>query len=138
MTPDRRSLGVGLLCLFVAIIPLSAYADGVGAACTPCPQFPVCQPPLYNQEFGCVPTPLFPPPPPLISPIISAPVISYCPPSAPGAKVKRRSAPVAQRGETEIIQATDHKGANAAVSTPQQKRRLQSIDPPPSPRQRSW
>ncbi len=44
-----------------------------------CPQVPVCQPPFVPIAPCCVPSPLFPPPPPKVASIILPPAVPVCP-----------------------------------------------------------
>lgn len=89
MFPHLLAICLALLCILPAVNPVVALAVDCGTEASCGPQYPICPPPTHLSELGCVPTPLFPPPPPLIAPIISAPICgAFQPPIHPVTKVK--------------------------------------------------
>ncbi len=74
-----------VLCMCLAatvlLMPLgSSNVDALGPSCRhESPQIPVCQPPFVSIAPCCVPSPLFPPPPPKVASIILPPAVPLCP-----------------------------------------------------------
>jgi hypothetical protein len=61
-----------IAALLVLILPQTAQPLGYGPLPCPQPQLSVCQPVVASSPC-CVPSPIFPPPPHLVAPVIAAP-----------------------------------------------------------------
>jgi len=105
---DLKCLLVPLIVVIAASAPGLIAAQPCAVECYPHSTVPVCRPPVAPRSACCAKSPLYPPPPPLVAPIIEPPrplVWSCAPvppppgyaPMIPPAKTSAAKAPSAPR-----------------------------------------